>query len=252
MENKHINTIYNVFIAVLALITVYMVYMDIKFNNYSKSTLLDEMIYIVFLFDYLFRFAFSENKKIFFKTNIIDLIAIIPFALFLRPLKLFRLIRIARVFRLLSLMAKLFKQLIAIITTNKFHYLLVITLFVSIVSTFFVSYFEELSFFDAFWWSIVTITTVGYGDVVVNTYQAKLVAMLLMLVGIGLIGALTSTLTTYFLRKRKFISPNILTSNMLNTIIDELMRFEELSIEDIKNISDILQKLKQNNIEKNG
>ena len=53
--------------------------------------------------------------------------------------------------------------------------------------------------FDALWWGVVTLTTVGYGDVTPVTTEGRLAAMCLMLLGIGLFGAITATITSYFL-----------------------------------------------------
>jgi voltage-gated potassium channel len=51
---------------------------------------------------------------------------------------------------------------------------------------------------DAVWWAFVTVTTVGYGDRVPVTGTARLLAMLMMLVGIGIFGVLTSYLAHWF------------------------------------------------------
>ena len=52
------------------------------------------------------------------------------------------------------------------------------------------------SFEDALWWSIVTVTTVGYGDMTPVTATGRAMAMVLMLVGIGLFGGLTANLAS--------------------------------------------------------
>jgi voltage-gated potassium channel len=54
------------------------------------------------------------------------------------------------------------------------------------------------SFGDALWWAIVTATTVGYGDVSPVTIEGRLIAVTLMLVGIGVIGVFTATVASYF------------------------------------------------------
>jgi voltage-gated potassium channel len=54
---------------------------------------------------------------------------------------------------------------------------------------------------DALWWAIVTVTTVGYGDRYPATSGGRAVAVVLMLVGIGLIGVLTATVASLFVKE---------------------------------------------------
>lgn len=54
---------------------------------------------------------------------------------------------------------------------------------------------------DALWWAIVTVTTVGYGDRFPVTEGGRTVAVVLMLVGIGLIGVLTATVASVFIKE---------------------------------------------------
>ena len=57
------------------------------------------------------------------------------------------------------------------------------------------------SYPDALWWAIVTVTTVGYGDRYPATEGGRAVAVVLMLVGIGLIGVLTATVASVFVKE---------------------------------------------------
>ncbi len=57
------------------------------------------------------------------------------------------------------------------------------------------------SYPSALWWAIVTVTTVGYGDRYPVSAGGRIVAAVLMLVGIGLIGVLTATVASVFVKE---------------------------------------------------
>ncbi len=66
-------------------------------------------------------------------------------------------------------------------------------------------YFEkpgnpELSLWDSFWWAMVTVTTIGYGDIFPKTIGGRLIAMFLMFAGIGTLGVFTAAIAAYFIR----------------------------------------------------
>ena len=66
---------------------------------------------------------------------------------------------------------------------------------------------------DALWWSIVTVSTVGYGDISVVTRGGRIVACILMITGVGFLSMLTSTMSTFFFNrhtKRVIIQNSIL------------------------------------------
>jgi voltage-gated potassium channel len=54
------------------------------------------------------------------------------------------------------------------------------------------------SFGDSLWWSIVTLTTVGYGDIVPITTEGRLVGVMIMVVGVGVLGVLAGSLASFF------------------------------------------------------
>lgn len=58
---------------------------------------------------------------------------------------------------------------------------------------------EKVDFATALWWSITTATTVGYGDISPTTSMGKLAAVMVMIIGIGFIGMLTSSISSFFI-----------------------------------------------------
>lgn len=59
------------------------------------------------------------------------------------------------------------------------------------------------SLWDAFWWTVVTITTVGYGDIYPVTTAGRILAIALMLGGIGTFSSITAAIAAYTISKNK-------------------------------------------------
>lgn len=165
---------------------------------------IDNGILLVFTIDYFSRLFASHNKWEFFKHNIFDLLAILPFYSvfsFFRFARVFRIMRLVRAFRfvrLIGFVGKVQKYSSKFLKTNGFIYLLWVSLAVLIISATLYSLAENVSWGESLWWAVATATTVGYGDISPHTPVGKIAAVMLMMVGIGIIGSLTSAMTTFF------------------------------------------------------
>ena len=189
--------------ALLAIISIVLIVLDYahEINIISPPySIIDNSILIIFAVDYFVRLFYAKDKKRFFKENIFDLLSIIPvnnlFYVFrmARIGRAFRLLKLLRIFRLVGLTGRLHKFL----KTNGLVYYLYISLTVILIASSLYCISEKVSFGTALWWSITTATTVGYGDVSPTTGLGKAAAVLLMFLGIGFIGMLTSSLTNFF------------------------------------------------------
>ena len=66
------------------------------------------------------------------------------------------------------------------------------------------TYFEEdRPFHDAVWWAIVTLTTVGFGDISPTSLGGRLIGIVLMFFGIGVLGTFTATIASAFVQQRQ-------------------------------------------------
>ena len=203
---------YDTTIIILALISVVLVLLGfaemVDLDN-PPYNIIDLLLWGVFVVDYGWRFFLSKGKWRFIIENIFDLLAILPlnaiFTVFrlgriFRLARLTKLLKLTRLLRIVGLTGKLEKKVSKLLQTNGLIYILYVNIFIVLVGSSILSVVEEKSFSDSLWWALVTVTTVGYGDIVPVSLFGKWIAVLLMLVGIGTIGMLTSALTNFFVK----------------------------------------------------
>ena len=134
------------------------------------------------------------------------------------------MLRVIGLLRIIAFLSRPLRKLRRFYNTNGFKYVVFATVMTIITGGVLIHYAEGMAYNDGIWWAFVTATTVGYGDISPHTVYGRIIAMVLMLVGIGLIGSLTSTLTSFFLSRHKKNSG----SAVIATVKDELDRFAEI------------------------
>ena len=134
----------------------------------------------------------------------LDLLGSIPFAAF-------AIFRVARLFRVVRLLRKLTGgELRRIITRRLAQSTLLFTLVIALILIFTISWIvlqaeqnapgaNIKTYHQAVWWAFVTITTVGYGDYYPVTSVGQSMAIILMFFGLGIIGVLSSYLSSTFI-----------------------------------------------------
>lgn len=255
LKNKSTILLYEVTMTILTIMAVIIVALSYFTQQTSYEiyvfNMIDTVILVVFALDYLTRLILSRNKLHFFKNNIIDLISIIPFNYLFQTARTFKIIKLIKLtklskltslLRILILMRKFKKNTDKFLQTNNFNYVLWISIFTVIIGALGFSIIENKSFLDGLWWSFVTVTTVGYGDMSPKTGSGKVLASIIMLIGISVIGMLTGTISTFFINKKA--NSKSLKENTIESIKRSLDDFDNLSNEDIDNIHKLLKSLK--------
>ncbi|MEY2940717.1 MAG: hypothetical protein RJA67_402 [Bacteroidota bacterium] len=171
--------------------------------------LVDNLVCIIFLYDFGIRFIKAENKVSFMKWGWIDLISSIPSFDFLRFGRLLRLIRLFRILRAFRSVKHIAAHVYQSKSTGAFTTVLVIAILTLIFSSITILEFETApnsninSAEDALWWAFSTISTVGYGDKFPVTTGGRIVGVILMIVGGGLFATMSGFFASWFIGENK-------------------------------------------------
>jgi voltage-gated potassium channel len=166
---------------------------------------------LIFTLEYGVRIWCTHNRRayLFSFWGIVDLLAIIPtYIAFLYPdaaplvvIRLFRVLRVFRVFRLIALFAELNEILAVLRSTSRSIFVFLVLVMLVVVVFACVIYVIEgpqhgfVSIPVSIYWAVVTITTVGYGDLVPQTPAGRFIAGFGMLVGYSIIAVPTAIIT---------------------------------------------------------
>jgi len=101
------------------------------------------------------------------------------------------------------------------------------------------------SWIDAAWWTVATVTTVGYGDVVPVTDTGRIIAIFYMLFGITMLGISLSVLSTRFYKK-KYKNEKEITHGQ-KIILDKIENLEKMHEKLQKDLKDTIEKQKEKN-----
>ncbi|KQS93259.1 ion transporter [Chryseobacterium sp. Leaf394] len=191
--------------------------LDKKFH--TTFIIAEWIISIFFTIEYILRIAVIKNKKcyIFSFFGIIDFLSLVPFFLsFFFPVTkyflIFRMLRMLRVFRVFNLLdfmndGSVIVRALRNSSRKIYIFLLFLIIFSVIVGSMMFMVeggrpgFETIP--QSIYWAVVTVTTVGYGDVSPITPMGKFFAVILMLAGYSIIAVPTGIVTAEMRNKRQ-------------------------------------------------
>ena len=159
---------------------------DAEKETFSR---LDNIIWLLFVINLIVKLIISPRRLSFLKSNWLEVIVVLPY---LQPLRIV-------IFGSKAIwgMTRISRPDFLIVVSGG----LVITA-ATIVTSLERSRNPDLgSFPDALWWAVVTITTVGYGNQEPVTFFGRIVAVILMITGVGFFGAIAANLAAFFVKK---------------------------------------------------
>lgn len=202
------NTNYEIFILALSLLSLanWVLYFVLNDQNVIRVIyIVDLLLSVIFLADFLYRLFTAESKSRYFFRQLgwLDLLGSLPFP----QVKIARLGRVIRAFFLLRKLG--FRQVLREFIHNRAESAVYIVAFLIILvlefgSACILAAEQDASGSnietagDAIWWSIVTMSTVGYGDYSPVTQRGRIIGIFVIIVGVALFGVVTGFLANKF------------------------------------------------------
>ncbi len=193
--------IWNELLTILALTFLFAFSYPAFVDSVSESTnqilgLIQWVCWVAFAADLVFGLVKAESKVTYLKRHPLEIAStLLPF---LRPLRLMRVISFGGLALQKVAMGRQFAITVKVA---------IATAFIAYVSAVQITILERpvegsniKNFGDALWWAVTTVTTVGYGDRYPTTTEGRFLAVLLMLMGISLVGVITASVASWFVK----------------------------------------------------
>ena len=188
--------------------------------------IIDLLLIALFIADLVEDYSRCEDKEWWWRTHGWEFLGLFPLAVTALPMlqnaAVLRLLRLIRAFSGILRLIGATQRAKEVTIQKQVQHLFLIVFVLIISAAFFVFVFESeyydnnckvdpgveckniiTEFPDAIWWAVVTTTTVGYGEFTPITWPARIIAMSLMMIGIGLVGSLAATLSQLFYSTRE-------------------------------------------------
>lgn len=196
--------------ALLSVVSVLLVSLRWFFGEYfTPETLslfydVDSLLCYVFIIHFLYGLARSDQRLAYLKSNWIYLPGSLPMVEQLRWARLLQLYRVIQLLRRNPDLLAIFRR-----ERSESHLAGILLLFFVLLGVgagliFWVEGGAPGSqinnAYDAFWWALVTLSTIGYGDIVPHTDEGRFVASLVIIFGVGLFSAMSGFMASLFLK----------------------------------------------------
>lgn len=248
IKNKELSQIIEFVIIGLTILDIVVLtaifFVNISPETYNIILIFDLIVVIILLIQFVYDLNRSEDKTKFVKNNWFNLLGMVPeillvgYASFLRY---FRLIKI------LSLFRKDLIHFFEFIEKTHLEYGIITLIFI-LISGAAIFYFFEFgtnpsvnSPDDALWYVLITITTVGFGDIYPQTIGGRIATVIIITAGLGFISYVAASITSWFMESSNKQEKKLLEEKLDNLEKQFEDKFDEIHIE-IKELKELMKK----------
>lgn len=193
--------------ATLALIPVLIIEADASGGWATVAVVANWVIWGVFAVELAAIIVVAERLRPALRAHWLDVAVVVVtvplYGKLLASLRLVRLARLLRLMRAVTIVARALQAERRMASGTVLRFVALATVFLVVIAGAAQATFdpnEFTSIWDGVWWAVATVTTVGYGDITPKDVEGRLIAIALMLVGIGFLSVLTATVASYFVK----------------------------------------------------
>ena len=252
------NTNFEFFIISLTVFSIFLIllqyFYDPRGQVLTAIFVFDFIVSFILAFDFAIRIKKSKKGYKYFWTHLYEIPAFIPLytlafleanTVYGAGLKSLRLIQIFKFLHVLSRTLIIMDEI-----KNRLLYIVLLSV-ITVTAGAFTMYVVEhnapaskiTNLGDAVWWAVVTVTTVGYGDVYPVTFEGRIIATVVMIIGIAILGILISTLGAQFIESKMKSQRRKDDNNIKLLIKDKIDRLEGLQSEEIVTLLNLISNL---------
>ncbi|WP_232744851.1 potassium channel family protein [Thiomicrorhabdus sp. Kp2] len=188
------------FIVLIALLVVFAQVFMLFSEELIHSHWINSLIWLVFFAELVVNLFFVKNKVRYLKENWLNVaIVLVAFPGFNWGSDWALIVRSLRLLLFVRFFTSFFKDFISILNRNRFGQILVASAFIILGAGALFAFLEDKTFWDGVWYSLVTITTVGYGDIVPVSEYGRIFGVFLILFGVVFFSLVTANISAFLI-----------------------------------------------------